>query len=96
MGLPLSLLGKRASPLRVGLLDFTVSERLQATAATSRRLPASDRLRRSLSNGRVTAALILLLPALLLFTLFVMLPLGESAYYSVNRRPILTPIGAED
>ena len=35
-----------------------------ATAATSRRLSASDRLRRSLSNGRVTAALILLPPAL--------------------------------
>ena len=53
-----------------------------ATAATTRRLSASERLRRNLSNGRVTAALILLPPALLLFTLFVMLPLGESAYYS--------------
>ena len=48
-----------------------------ATAATTRRLSASERLRRSLSNGRVTAALILLPPALILFTLFVMLPLGR-------------------
>lgn len=51
-------------------------------AAANRRLSASERLRRSLSNGRVTAALILLPPALILFSLFVMLPLGESAYYS--------------
>lgn len=51
-------------------------------AAANRRLPASERLRRSLSNGRVTAALVLLPPALILFSLFVMLPLGESAYYS--------------
>lgn len=53
-----------------------------ATAATTRRLSASERLRRSLGNGRVTAALILLPPALLIFTLFVMLPLGESVWYS--------------
>lgn len=51
-------------------------------AAAKRRLPVSERLRRSLSNGRVTAALVLLPPALILFSLFVMLPLGESAYYS--------------
>ena len=53
-----------------------------ATAAASRRLPASERLRRSLGNGRVSAVLILLPPALILFTLFVILPLGESGYYS--------------
>ncbi|ETX14287.1 sugar ABC transporter permease [Roseivivax halodurans JCM 10272] len=53
-----------------------------AIAATTRRLSASERLRRSLGNGRVTAALILLPPALLIFTLFVMLPLGESVWYS--------------
>ncbi|RNF35684.1 carbohydrate ABC transporter permease [Paracoccus methylarcula] len=51
-------------------------------AAANRRLSASERPRRSLSNGRVTAALVLLPPALILFSLFVMLPLGESAYYS--------------
>ncbi|WP_422075002.1 carbohydrate ABC transporter permease [Tranquillimonas rosea] len=53
-----------------------------ATSVASRRLSASERLRRSLNNGRVTAALILLPPALILFTLFVMLPLGESVYYA--------------
>jgi raffinose/stachyose/melibiose transport system permease protein len=51
-------------------------------ATADRRLSASARLRRALSNGRVTAVLILLPPALILFTLFVMLPLGESGYYS--------------
>ncbi|MCR9110823.1 MAG: sugar ABC transporter permease [Rhodobacteraceae bacterium] len=53
-----------------------------ATAAASRQLSASERLRRSIGNGRVSAVLILLPPALILFTLFVILPLGESGYYS--------------
>ncbi|RJL05329.1 sugar ABC transporter permease [Paracoccus aestuarii] len=48
-----------------------------------RRLPASARWRRALLNGRVSAVLILLPPALILFTLFVTLPLGESAWYSL-------------
>jgi raffinose/stachyose/melibiose transport system permease protein len=51
-------------------------------ADAGRRLPASARMRRAISNGRVTAVLILLPPALILFTLFVTLPLGESAWYS--------------
>lgn len=50
--------------------------------AANRRLSRIERLRRSLNNGRITAALILLPPALILFSLFVMLPLGESVYYS--------------
>ncbi|SMD05743.1 carbohydrate ABC transporter membrane protein 1, CUT1 family [Fulvimarina manganoxydans] len=44
--------------------------------------PLSLRLRRGLGNGRVTAVLILLPPALILFTLFVILPLSESGYYA--------------
>ena len=51
-------------------------------ADAERRLPASARWRRAVSNGRVTAVLILLPPALILFTMFVTLPLGESAWYS--------------
>lgn len=50
--------------------------------AANRRLSRIERIRRSLNNGRITAALILLPPALILFSLFVMLPLGESVYYS--------------
>ncbi|SHJ32395.1 raffinose/stachyose/melibiose transport system permease protein [Palleronia salina] len=42
----------------------------------------SERLRRAAQNGRLTATLILLPPALILFTLFVMLPLGESGVYA--------------
>ncbi|WP_233416836.1 carbohydrate ABC transporter permease [Halovulum marinum] len=42
----------------------------------------TERLRLGLNNGRISATLILLPPALILFTLFVMLPLGESFYYS--------------
>ncbi|MFN4060255.1 MAG: carbohydrate ABC transporter permease [Paracoccus hibiscisoli] len=52
------------------------------TTAADRRMPASVRMRRALTNGRVTAVLIMLPPALILFTFFVMLPLGESAWYS--------------
>ena len=52
-------------------------------ADAERRLPASARWRRAVSNGRVTAVLILLPPALILFTMFVTLPLGESAWYSL-------------
>ncbi|MFD1910673.1 carbohydrate ABC transporter permease [Halodurantibacterium flavum] len=52
-------------------------------ADTRRRMPVSARWRRAVSNGRVTAALILLPPALILFTMFVTLPLGESAWYSL-------------
>ncbi len=48
----------------------------------SQRMPLADRLRRGLSNGRITSVLILLPPALILFTLFVMLPLLESGYYA--------------
>lgn len=52
------------------------------TTAAVRRMPVSVRMRGAVTNGRVTAVLILLPPALILFTLFVMLPLGESAWYS--------------
>ena len=52
-------------------------------ADAERRLPASARWRRAVSNGRVSAVLILLPPALILFTMFVTLPLGESAWYSL-------------
>ena len=49
---------------------------------TRRRMPFGERLRRSLTSGRITAVLILLPPALILFSLFVILPLSESAYYA--------------
>ncbi|TQS69928.1 sugar ABC transporter permease [Rhodobacteraceae bacterium] len=52
------------------------------TTVAPRKPSLAARLGRGLSNGRVTAVLILLPPAVLLFTLFVMLPLGESAYYA--------------
>ncbi len=41
-----------------------------------------ERFRRVATNGRLTAVLILLPPALILFTLFVILPLGESGWYA--------------
>ncbi|PZX16954.1 raffinose/stachyose/melibiose transport system permease protein [Palleronia aestuarii] len=47
-----------------------------------RRPGPAERLREAVSNGRLTAALILLPPALVLFTLFVILPLGESGWYA--------------
>ena len=52
------------------------------TVSPDRRPAFSDRVRRAASNGRLTAALILLPPALILFTLFVILPLGESGMYA--------------
>ncbi len=48
----------------------------------SERMPLGERLRRGLSNGRITSVLILLPPALILFSLFVVLPLTESGYYA--------------
>ena len=42
----------------------------------------AQRLRRSLSNGRFGAIILLLPPALILFSLFVMVPLGESGWYA--------------
>lgn len=54
------------------------------TRADAERRPLSPaRWRRAVSNGRVSAVLILLPPALILFTMFVTLPLGESAWYSL-------------
>ena len=38
--------------------------------------------RRSVSDGRFTVLVLFLPPALLLFTLFVVLPIGEAAWYS--------------
>ena len=52
------------------------------TVSPDRRPAFSERVRRAASNGRLTAALILLPPALILFTLFVILPLGESGMYA--------------
>ncbi|RYH11571.1 carbohydrate ABC transporter permease [Tropicimonas sp. IMCC6043] len=52
------------------------------TPTLGRRMPLGERLRRNITNGRVTSVLILLPPALILFTLFVVLPLGESGYYA--------------
>ncbi len=49
---------------------------------SSERMPLGERLRRGLSNGRITSVLILLPPALILFSLFVVLPLTESGYYA--------------
>ncbi|MDL0433949.1 sugar ABC transporter permease [Marinobacter sp. TBZ242] len=42
----------------------------------------ADRLRQGLASGKFTAVLILLPPALILFSLFVILPLADAAYYS--------------
>jgi raffinose/stachyose/melibiose transport system permease protein len=39
-------------------------------------------MRRPFDSGKLTAALLFLPPALLLFTLFVVLPIGEAAWYS--------------
>ncbi|ASJ73977.1 carbohydrate ABC transporter permease [Granulosicoccus antarcticus] len=48
--------------------------------------PASEtlveRLRRGLTNGRFAAIMLLLPPALILFSLFVIVPLGESGWYA--------------
>ncbi|SPJ24151.1 carbohydrate ABC transporter permease [Palleronia abyssalis] len=52
------------------------------TLPPDRRQAFSDRVRRAATNGRLTAGLILLPPALILFTLFVILPLGESGLYA--------------
>lgn len=42
----------------------------------------TERFRRGLTNGRFTAVILLLPPALILFSLFVILPLGESGCYA--------------
>ncbi|MCX7342319.1 MAG: sugar ABC transporter permease [Hyphomicrobiales bacterium] len=45
--------------------------------------PAPDPRRRSFdASGKLTVALLFLPPAVLLFTIFVMLPIGEAAWYS--------------
>jgi len=41
-----------------------------------------ERLRRGLTNGRFAAIILLLPPALILFSLFVIVPLGESGWYA--------------
>jgi len=41
-----------------------------------------ERLRRGLTNGRFAAIMLLLPPALILFSLFVIVPLGESGWYA--------------
>lgn len=41
-----------------------------------------ERLRRGFTNGRFTAIMLLLPPALILFSLFVIVPLGESGWYA--------------
>ncbi|MCE9682776.1 carbohydrate ABC transporter permease [Halomonas alkalisoli] len=43
---------------------------------------AADRIKKSLVSGKLSAMLILLPPALILFSLFVILPLVDAAYYS--------------
>jgi raffinose/stachyose/melibiose transport system permease protein len=43
---------------------------------------ASGARRRAATDGRLTSLLLFLPPALLLFTLFVVLPIGEAAWYS--------------
>ncbi|MGF1626708.1 MAG: carbohydrate ABC transporter permease [Alphaproteobacteria bacterium] len=59
--------------------------------ALTGRLTAAARPRRRLSfgvltgGGRLTAVVLFLPPALLLFTLFVVLPMGEAAWYSLFR-----------
>ncbi|NDW06950.1 carbohydrate ABC transporter permease [Jiella pacifica] len=52
------------------------------TTPAARRLPLGERLRRGMRSGRLTAIALLLPPALILFTLFVILPLTESGYYA--------------
>jgi len=42
----------------------------------------AERLRRGLTNGRFAAIMLLLPPALILFSLFVIVPLGESGWYA--------------
>ncbi len=42
----------------------------------------TERLRRGLTNGRFAAIMLLLPPALILFSLFVIVPLGESGWYA--------------
>ncbi|SHM72130.1 sugar ABC transporter permease [Halomonas cupida] len=42
----------------------------------------TDRIRKNVVSGRLSAVLILLPPALILFSLFVILPLVDAAYYS--------------
>lgn len=43
---------------------------------------ATDRIRKNVVSGRLSAVLILLPPALILFSLFVILPLADAAWYS--------------
>ena len=42
----------------------------------------ADRVKKGLVSGKFTALLILLPPALILFSLFVILPLADAVYYS--------------
>lgn len=52
------------------------------TTSSQRPLPWAERVRRGALSGRPLAILILLPPALILFSLFVILPLGQSGYYA--------------
>ncbi|MDR6873052.1 raffinose/stachyose/melibiose transport system permease protein [Bosea sp. BE125] len=53
-----------------------------AAAIMSGKPAASSARRRAASDGRLASLLLFLPPALLLFTLFVVLPIGEAAWYS--------------
>ncbi|RFA26575.1 sugar ABC transporter permease [Alkalilimnicola ehrlichii] len=52
------------------------------TQAVVSRGGAAERFKRTIASGRLTAVLILLPPALTLFSLFVILPLIDASYYS--------------
>lgn len=52
------------------------------TRLTARRRGFADRMRKNVVSGKLTAVLILLPPALILFSLFVILPLADAVYYS--------------
>lgn len=59
-----------------------LSSTLPATERAGKRLTQTLAFPRSSSDGKLTALLLFLPPALMLFTLFVVLPIGEAAWYS--------------
>ena len=57
---------------------------MSATASPARRARAAQR-KSSVAHDRLTVLLLFLPPALLLFTLFVIMPMGEAAWYSLYK-----------
>ena len=79
--------GRQGDPGRLEAGQLTVRERLRRRPRPPRCTRSSSRVgcwrvAPAVGDGRLAALVLFLPPALLLFTLFVVLPIGEAAWYS--------------